>query len=74
MFIPSQITNLIIEDPVTGAIVGLLDQTGFSLPDSMTRATRIIADDSFVYDMVVMARKLSNDNHRASRDILEPQE
>jgi hypothetical protein len=36
----------------------------------MTRATRIVAEDSLVWDMVAMAGTLSDDNHGSSRDII----
>ena len=45
------------------------NQTGFNLPDSMTSATRIGADDSLVLDMVAMEGKLPDGNHGSSRDI-----
>ena len=46
------------------------NQTGFSLPDSMTSATRMVAEDSLVWDMVAMVGKLPYGNHGASRDIV----
>src|SRR6266567_4549157 len=46
------------------------NHTGFSLPESMTSATRMVADDSLVWDMVAIACKLSDDNQGLSRDIM----
>ena len=45
------------------------NQTGFSLPDSMTSATRIAVDDSLVWDMVAMAGKLPDGNHGQSSNM-----
>lgn len=35
-------------------------------PDSMTSATRMVADDSLVWDMVAMVGKLPDGNHGES--------
>jgi len=49
------------------------NQTGFSLPDSMTRATRMDTDDSLVWEYDCHAGRLSDDNHGASSDIVVKQ-
>ena len=46
------------------------NHTGLMRPDSMTSATRMVAEDSLVWEIVAMAGMLPDGNRGASRDIV----